>query len=85
MKNTTIIVTGIVAALVERAVRASVYGINGDRPACYQARRECRGPVEEHLARICPDWNSYGIINARVLDTAGTKTPYAAELTVMYD
>lgn len=85
MKNTHIVITGFLAALVERAVRSSAYGINGDRPACYQARRECRGLVEEHLARICPKWNSYGIVDARVLDTTGTKTPYMVELTVMYD
>lgn len=85
---TTITVTGATAALIERANNASFYGINkafGNLSDTAPGRAAATDAVRNHLERTGTAWSSFHIITARTIDTAGTRTPYMAEIDFCYD
>ena len=81
----TITITGIDAYYIERANRASFYGINGNANDCAAGRRAAERAVKAYLADNGINWNSYDILKARTIDTTGTKTPYKAEIDARID
>ena len=80
-----ITITGLAAAAVERANRASFYGIRGNKPDCAAAMRAVLPYASAAVEAACPAWNGYIIRNARTIDTAGTKVPYMAVVTIDID
>ena len=79
------IITGLAAAAVEQANRASFYGIHGNKPECSAAMRAITPHATDAVEAVCPDWNGYIIRKAHTIDTDGTKTPYMAEITIDID
>jgi len=85
---TTITITGLGAAAIEVANRASFYGINklfGDLRDTAPGRRAAEDAVREWLEANGISWNSFLILKARTIDTSGTKTPYKAEIDFTWD
>ena len=85
---TTITITGLGAAAIEVANRASFYGINksfGDLHDTAPGRRAAEDAVRDWLAANGISWNSFLILKARTIDTSGTKTPYKAEIDFTWD
>ena len=71
MKKEQITITGSNVYAIERANRASFYGIYGNKPDCDQAMRLCCEAVENHLTNAGMDWNWFEIISADVVSTNG--------------
>ena len=85
---TTITITGLGAAAIERANRASFYGIkkmfgncSDTTPGLIAAEEAVRDWLEANGIA----WNSFLILGARTIDTSGTKTPYKAEIDFNWD
>ena len=79
----TVTVTGLPAAAIERANRASFYGIKKlwpSVPECIAGRNAAEESVSDALARSGIAWNSYELLRTRSIDTAGTPVPYKAEI-----
>jgi len=84
----TITVTGYRAAAIEKANHASFEGVNklfGNLHDTAPGRAAAEDAIREYLKANSIDWNSFWIIKARTIDTAGTKTPYKAEIDFSYD
>lgn len=84
----TITVTGSAAAAIEAANHASFYGINKlwpSHPACTAGRNAARAAVKAWLEDHGINWNSFDLLCARTIDTAGSKAPYKAEIDFSYD
>jgi len=77
----TITVTGLLAYDIERAERASFYGIFGNLPECWKARANCAERVRLFMELYKPDYNSFCITKAKSVDTTGEKIPYKATIT----
>lgn len=73
------------AAAVETASHASFYGIHGDAPDCAVARRICLEEAEKRLSAAGIAWTWIYLLSADTIDTSGTKTPYAATVTIAYN
>lgn len=85
---TTITITGIGAALIEKANRASFYGINksvGCLRDTAPGRKAADEAVRDYLESNGISWNSFWIVKARTIDTSGTPVPYMAEIDFCYD
>lgn len=84
----TVTVSDLRAADIERANRASFYGIKKlwpSVPECVAGRRAAEDAVSEALARSNIEWNSYGLLRARSINTSGTPVPYKAEIDFIVD
>ena len=84
----TITVTGIAAALIEKANNASFYGIKklfGDLTDTAPGRIAAEEAVREYLKSNNIEYHGFELIKARTIDTTGTKTPYKAEIDFIYD
>ena len=79
-----ITVTGLTAASIERAERASIYGVNGNERDCCIARRNCNEAIEKALKAAGIDWNWLQVYDAHSISTDGLKTPYLAEIYAGY-
>ena len=85
MKKESMIVTGYIAAAIERAERISFYGINSSDSECSKARAMCKNRVRAYLEENGIDWNWYIVDKAKHIDTRGTKIPYKAEIFFSYE
>ena len=84
----TITVTGITAALIERANNASFYGIKkyfGNLADTAPGRAAAEDAVRDYLEANHIAWNGFEILRARTIDTTGTKTPYKSEIDFIFD
>ena len=81
VETKTITVTGLLARDIERAERASFYGIFGNVPEAWEARAECSERVELFMETYRPEYYSFLITKAKSIDTTGTKIPYQATIT----
>ena len=87
-KMTTITITGLGAAAIERAHRASFYGITKlwpSDPDCIAGRIAAEKAVSDWLEANVGEWNSSWIVGARAIGIGGTKTPYKAEIDFNWD
>ncbi len=85
---TTITITGVGAAAIETANRASFYGIRktfGNLTNITPGRMAAEDAVRIWLDGNRILWNSFWILDARTIDTSGTKTPYMAEIDFDWD
>ena len=78
MKHLT--VTGPAAAIIERGIRSSYYGINGNTPDAVAASAAAAKAIREHLDAEGVTWDTWHLFDARIVNTEGTKTPYKVEL-----
>lgn len=89
MNNTiTITVVGLCAAAIEKACHESFYGIEKlfqPGPWSVAGRRAASAAVQEYLLTAGIPWNSFDILSAVPVDTAGTRTPYKADITFRFD
>ena len=84
----TITITGIGAALIEKANNASFYGIKksfGNTTDTAPGLIAAEDAVRKYLKSNGIDWNSFSIIKARTIDTSGTPIPYKAEIDFTFD
>lgn len=84
----TVTVVGIPAAMIERANRASFYGVKkmfGNLSETAPGRKAAEEAAENWLEANGIDWNSLWIVKAKTIDTEGTKCPYKAEVTFGWD
>lgn len=84
----TITVTGVPAAAIERANRASFYGIKklfGDIRDTVPGARAASESVFAALARSGIAYYAVDILRARSIDTSGTPVPYKAEIDFVID
>lgn len=84
-KVVTITVTGLRAAAIEEANRAHPYGIHAYRHDTRDGLIAAEAAVRDYLAENKINWNSFEILRTRTIDTTGTKTPYKATVTFVYD
>ena len=75
---TRLLVTGIPAAHIELAHRASFYGIRGNSGDCTPGRIAAENAVREYLEGAGIDYAWFSVIGTAVVDTTGIPTPYAA-------
>ena len=80
-QDITITVTGYIAHLIERANRASFYGVYGNTNASAEAMRACCNAIEDYIIATSIPWQTAQIMTARTIDTTGTPIPYKAEIT----
>ena len=77
-------VSGLRAAVIERACRYSFYGVDKIGPcvpaACVEGREAASSAVREWLEANGIEWNSFSVLSARPLDCDGGKVPYKAEI-----
>ena len=66
-----IIVTGYTVDAIEKAFRASFYGIMGHNPDSAAAMRICCEAVEKHLDSTGTNWNWFMVTDATITSTNG--------------
>ena len=84
----TISLTGIGAALIEKANNASFYGIKksfGDCSDTAPGMEAACEAINEYLNREKIDCYGFDILKARTIDTSGTPVPYKAEIDFILD
>lgn len=76
---------GMTAVMIDRANRASFYGIFGDKPDCRAALNCCHKEVKLALSEAGAAWNQYEILDAVAYRDPAFSEPHLARITAIYE
>ena len=59
-------VSGTSADIIERAIHAGFYGINGDNDAAREARKVCNEAIADLLVMLEIQYSAFEVLDARI-------------------